>query len=66
MNITNNVEFRVHSICRQANRRYSVTLHSHFDAVGWLQGNLQRVVKKLTASDRVWTMGECKTFINDV
>ncbi|NMM14098.1 MAG: hypothetical protein HHJ17_11255 [Rhodoferax sp.] len=66
MNTTNNLGFRVQSLCRTANRRHSVTLRNHFDAVGWLQGNLQRVVKKLTDSDRVWTMGECKTFINDV
>jgi hypothetical protein len=53
MNTTNTLGFRVQSFCRTANRRHSVTLRNHFDAVGWLQGNLQRVVKKLTDSDRV-------------
>ena len=66
MNTTNNFEFRVLSLCRTANRRHSVKLRSHFDEAGWLQGNLQRIVKKLTDSERVWTMGERKTFINDV
>ena len=66
MNTSDNFGFRVQSLCRKVNRRHSVALRSHFDAVGWLQGNLQRIVKSVNDSDRVWNMGECKTFINDV